>query len=55
VTDEAGAAVGEVTSAAASPMLGKAVALAMVKRAFAEAGKHVLVGGARAEVVERPV
>jgi folate-binding protein YgfZ len=55
VTDEAGAPVGEVTSAAASPMLGKAVALAMVKRAFAEAGKHVLVGGARAEVVERPV
>jgi len=54
VTDEAGAAVGEVTSAAPSPTLGKTVALAMIKRAQAEPGKGVLVGGARGEVVERP-
>jgi folate-binding protein YgfZ len=54
VTDEAGAAVGEVTSAGASPTLGKPVALAMVKRAFAQAGSHVLVGGVRGEVVVRP-
>jgi len=54
VTDEAGAAVGEVTSAAPSPTLGKAVALAMIKRAQAEPGKGVVVGGARGEVVERP-
>jgi hypothetical protein len=55
VTDEAGAAVGEVTSAAPSPTLGKAVALAMIKRAQAEPGRAVVVGGARGEVVERPV
>jgi hypothetical protein len=54
LTDEAGAPVGEVTSSTASPTLGKAVALAMVKRAHAERGQHVVVGGARAEVVERP-
>jgi folate-binding protein YgfZ len=54
VTDEAGAAVGEVTSAAPSPTLGKTVALAMIKRAQAEPGKGVVVGGARGEVVERP-
>jgi folate-binding protein YgfZ len=54
VTDEAGAAVGEVTSAGASPTLGRPVALAMVKRAAAEAGKRLRVGGAYAEVVERP-
>jgi folate-binding protein YgfZ len=54
VTDEAGAAVGEVTSAASSPTLGKAVALAMIKRVQAEPGKGVVVGGARGEVVERP-
>jgi len=54
VTDDAGAAVGEVTSAARSPTLGKAVALAMVKRAHAQAGQGVHVGAARAEVVERP-
>jgi len=47
VTDEAGAAVGEVTSAAPSPTLGKTVALAMIKRAQAEPGKGVVVGGAR--------
>ena len=54
VTDEAGAAVGEVTSAGASPTLGKPVVLAMIKRAFAEVGSHVVVGGARGEVVARP-
>jgi tRNA-modifying protein YgfZ len=54
VTDESGAAVGEVTSAAPSPTLGKAVALAMIKRTQAEPGKAVRVGGARGEVVERP-
>jgi folate-binding protein YgfZ len=54
VTDEQGAAIGEVTSAGASPTLGKPVALAMVKRAFAQAGCHVLVGGVRGEVVVRP-
>jgi folate-binding protein YgfZ len=54
VTDETGAAVGEVTSAASSPTLGRAVALAMVKRAQAEAGTAVVVGGVFGEVVERP-
>jgi tRNA-modifying protein YgfZ len=55
VTDGAGAAVGEVTSASGSPTLGgKAVALAMVKRAQAEPGQGVLVGGVRGEVVARP-
>jgi folate-binding protein YgfZ len=56
VTDGAGAAVGEVTSASGSPTLGgKAVALAMIKRAQAEPGQGVVVGGARGEVVARPV
>ncbi len=54
VTDEGGAAVGEVTSAATSPTLGKVVALAMIKRAQAERGQQVVVGGTRAEVVDRP-
>ena len=54
VTDEAGIAVGEVTSAGASPTLGKPVVLAMIKRAFAEVGSRVMVGGARGEVVARP-
>lgn len=54
VTDEAGAEIGEVTSAGPSPTLGKPVVLAMVKRAFAQAGSHVLVGGLRGEVVARP-
>jgi folate-binding protein YgfZ len=54
VTDEAGVAVGEVTSAASSPTLGKVVAFAVVKRAYSEVGKHVVVAGARAEVVQRP-
>lgn len=54
VTDEAGSPVGEVTSAARSPTLGKAVALAMIKRDKAEQGQRIVVGGARAEVVARP-
>jgi folate-binding protein YgfZ len=54
VTDEAGVAVGEVTSAASSPTLGRAVALAMLKRAQTEPGTRVVVGGSRAEVVQRP-
>jgi tRNA-modifying protein YgfZ len=54
VTDEQGAPVGEVTSAGTSPTLGKPVAMAMVKRAFAEAGKRLVVAGASGEVVERP-
>ena len=54
VADEAGAAVGEVTSAALSPTLGVPVGLAMVKRAQAVAGARVVVGGAHAKVVDRP-
>ena len=54
VTDPAGASVGEVTSATTSPTVGKAVALAMLKRAQAEPGTGVVVGVARGEVVERP-
>jgi folate-binding protein YgfZ len=54
ITDEAGAVVGEVTSAAPSPTLGKAVALAMVKRALTEPGSRVVVGGVPALVVDRP-
>jgi folate-binding protein YgfZ len=54
VTDSAGAAVGEVTSAALSPTLGRAVALAMVKRSHGEAASVLLVDGARAQVVDRP-
>lgn len=54
VKDEGGAAVGEVTSAAWSPTLGKAVALAMVKRAQSAPGQVLDVGGTRGEVVERP-
>jgi folate-binding protein YgfZ len=54
VTDAAGAVVGEVSSAARSPTLGKPVALAAIKRVWAEAGKRVFVAGVAAEVVERP-
>jgi tRNA-modifying protein YgfZ len=54
VTDAAGTAVGEVTSAASSPTLGKAVALAMLKRAQAEPGTEVVVDGVSGEVVDRP-
>jgi folate-binding protein YgfZ len=54
VKNGGGAAVGEVTSAAMSPTLGKAVALLMVKRAESALGQMLDVGGASAEVVERP-
>jgi aminomethyltransferase len=54
VTDLAGTAVGEVTSAALSPTLGRTIALAMVKRAQAQPASVVLVDGVRAEVVGRP-
>jgi len=54
VTDLAGVAVGEVTSAALSPTLGRAIALAMVKRAQTQPTSVVLVDGVRAEVVDRP-
>jgi folate-binding protein YgfZ len=54
VTDAAGAAVGEVTSAASSPTLGRAVALALIKRAHTEPGTRLVVGGHSAEVVQRP-
>jgi folate-binding protein YgfZ len=54
VLDESGTAIGEVTSAGASPTLGRALALAMIKRAQAAPGTRVRVGSASAEVVERP-
>jgi folate-binding protein YgfZ len=54
VTDEGGGEVGEITSAASSPTLGRAIALAMVKRAAGEPGRELRVGGAPARVVERP-
>jgi folate-binding protein YgfZ len=54
VTDAAGAAVGEVTSAASSPTLGRPVALAMLKRAQTAPGTRVVVAGRGAEVVQRP-
>jgi folate-binding protein YgfZ len=54
VTDDGGGEVGEITSAGSSPTLGRAVALAMVKRAAGEPGRELRVGGAPARVVERP-
>jgi folate-binding protein YgfZ len=53
VTDQDGAPVGEITSSAASPTLGKPIALAMLKRAVAEPGQRVFVESVSAEVVER--
>jgi folate-binding protein YgfZ len=55
VVDAAGAPAGEVTSSVLSPTLGKPVALAMVKRAYAEPGTHLVVSGTNAVVVDRPV
>lgn len=52
VTDEAGATVGEITSAALSPASGKPVALAMLKRANVAPGSRLLVAGIGATVVE---
>jgi len=54
VTDESGAAAGNVTSAVLSPTTGKVVGLAMVKRARSGPGSRLVVGGVRAEVVARP-
>jgi tRNA-modifying protein YgfZ len=54
VADEAGAAVGEVTSAVLSPTLGVPVGLAMIKRAHAAVGVQVVVSGTHAKVVDRP-
>ena len=51
VTGDGGEAIGEVTSAAWSPREGAPLALAMVKRAYAEAGRAVTVGGSRAKVL----
>ena len=50
VLDDAGTEVGEVTSAAFSPSLGQVVALGMVKRAHAEPGSALHVGGDVARV-----
>ncbi|MGD0678300.1 MAG: glycine cleavage T C-terminal barrel domain-containing protein [Polyangiaceae bacterium] len=55
VVDESGIEAGLVTSAGWSPTLGHSVALAMLKRAQSEAGQAVVVAGARAKVVDRPV
>jgi folate-binding protein YgfZ len=52
VCDASGVRVGEVTSAAARPGTGHSVALAMVKRAQAEPGVRLSVGGVPAQVVE---
>lgn len=54
VADEAGTRVGHVTSATASPTLRKSVALAMIQRSLAEAGKHLVVAGVRAHVAASP-
>jgi tRNA-modifying protein YgfZ len=55
VTDEGGVAVGEVTSSGFSPTLGAPIGLVMVKRAQAAPGARVVVDGALAKVVARPV
>ncbi len=54
VADATGAKVGDVTSSIASPLLGRSVALAMVKRASAEVGTSLTILGRHATVVERP-
>lgn len=51
----AGEAIGQITSAATSPRLGRAVALAMVKHAHSGVGTHLAVGGRDAQVVEVPL
>ncbi|MDP9152281.1 MAG: folate-binding protein YgfZ, partial [Myxococcota bacterium] len=52
--DGAGEVIGKVTSAAASPGLGKIVGLAMMKRAHSVPGTRITVAGASAKVVDRP-
>jgi folate-binding protein YgfZ len=54
VTADDGSPAGEVTSAVTSPTYGHPLALAMLKRAFAEVGRVVSVGGVRGRVVDRP-
>jgi len=54
VTDAAGAPVGELSSAAWSPTLGRPVALAILKRSHAEPGSVISVDGSPARVVDRP-
>jgi folate-binding protein YgfZ len=54
VADVSGVKVGDVTSAITSPLLGRSVALAMVKRASAEAGTSLTIDGRTATVVDRP-
>jgi folate-binding protein YgfZ len=51
---EGGASIGEITSASHSPTLGKVVALAMIKHAFAETGRTLLADARPARVVEIP-
>jgi len=55
IQDPGGSEVGEITSAAVSPTLGKPVALAMLKYALSAPGQSLLVDGKPAEVVETPV
>jgi folate-binding protein YgfZ len=50
-----GPSVGDVTSATFSPTLGRAVALAMVKYAFAEPGRSLMVDARPARIVGIPV
>jgi tRNA-modifying protein YgfZ len=54
VVDDAGTSIGEITSAVASPTLGVAVGLAMLKQPYSGPGAVVHVDGVRAKVVDRP-
>jgi tRNA-modifying protein YgfZ len=55
VTDKEGKNIGSITSAARSPDLGKGVAFAMLKTAFASPGTTVNVAGLDAEVTSTPL
>jgi hypothetical protein len=50
--NEGGPSVGDVTSASFSPTLGRVVALAMVKYAFAEPGRSLSVDARPARIVD---
>jgi folate-binding protein YgfZ len=54
ITNAAGEAIGEITSAVTSPTLGAPVALGMIKFTLAKAGGEVRVAGGAARIVERP-
>jgi folate-binding protein YgfZ len=54
VTADDRSPAGEVTSAVASPTYGHPLALAMLKRPFADVGRVVSVGGVRGRVVAPP-